>query len=510
MIYRILFALIAGIAAAYSLHALHKREITPVQILPGFREGKDVRNRSLFADDFHGKLAAVFMLSILLFNKSRMTGIRLIWSIMMELLVLISLYCVLLLILLPMLRRIISSRACGRLWELPILLAGSVLYLESVELSWWSRLPKLIIYIPKAVIIGFTTVWLIGFTVALLWYIIGHFRFKKQLKAGSLSPNKQMLRIWREELAKIGLDQTTPLLIQPAIQTPLMIGVRKAALTAYLPDRSYTEAELRLIFQHELRHAFRRDAEIKMAWAVIRSALWFNPLVWIATQKAAEDLELSCDSFVLREADENTRKRYAELLLDAAGDGRGFSTCLSSKAKTLCYRLKCVLRPAKRLSGGFMLAVVVFAMIMSSGTISFAHDQGKLCEFYDFSCYTDITNSFSRIITGNSIGFVGTYGESYFSKRDDQLLIDYFSSLEVLALTKPFESVNFSAGEGGIFGDGQWAGFALHDPQNDAVVWIHLWEDWLVVETYSNRTTQYYKVPDGIDWNWLNTMLVFV
>ena len=68
--------------------------------------------------------------------------------------------------------------------------------------------------------------------------------------------------------------------------------------------------------------------------------------------------------------------------------------------------------------------------------------------------------------------------------------------------------VNFSAGEGGIFGDGQWAGFALHDPQNDAVVWIHLWEDWLVVETYSNRTTQYYKVPDGIDWNWLNTMLV--
>jgi len=509
VIYRVLFALIAGISAAYSLYDLQKRETTPVQILPGFREGKDVRNLSITLD-LLVKYALFAVFTLLLFDHATDSGIRMLWSVSMELLLLISLYCALMLAMLPVFRRVFSSRACGRLWELPILSTSIVLLLEMTQLSWRNCLPAIIIYIPKHVLIVFTTVWFVGFTVTLLWYFIGHFRFKKQLKVGSLSPNKQMLRIWREELAKIGLDQTTPLLIQPAIQTPLMIGVRKAALAAYLPDRNYTEAELRLIFQHELRHAFRRDAEIKMAWAVIRSALWFNPLVWIATQKAAEDLELSCDSFVLREADENTRKRYAELLLDAAGDGRGFTTCLSSKAKTLCYRLKCVLRPAKRLSGGFMLAVVVFAMIMSSGTISFAHDQGKLCEFYDFSCYTDITNSFSRIITGNSIGFVGTYGESYFGKRDDQLLIDYFSSLEVLALTRAFESVNFSAGEGGIFGDGQWAGFALHDPQNDAVVWIHLWEDWLVVETYSNRTTQYYKVPDGIDWNWLNTMLVFV
>ena len=77
----------------------------------------------------------------------------------------------------------------------------------------------------------------------------------------------------------------------------------------------------------------------------------------------------------------------------------------------------------------------------------------------------------------------------------------------MLTLTKPIKSVSFSPGEGGPFGDGQWAGFQLYDPQAEVVLWIHLWEDWLVVQTYSPYNTQYYKVPGGIDWEWLNTML---
>ena len=111
------------------------------------------------------------------------------------------------------------------------------------------------------------------------------------------------------------------------------------------------------------------------------------------------------------------------------------------------------------------------------------------------------------MIGGTHFGMKGTYDESYFGKRDNQTVIDYFSGLEVLALTKPLDMIHRSTSWGEYFDNGQWAGFELYDPLSERVLWIHMWEDWLVVQTYSPRTTQYYKVPGGIDWAWLNTML---
>lgn len=504
MIYRVLLALTTGICAAWSLQALREREEAPVETLPGYREGKDVRNRSIFQSE-HGWMVFALFAFTLWSDRTRVTGIRLFWSITMELLILLSLYCVLLLAILPALRRCITSRTCGRLWELPVLLTGSVLYLETVQLSWWSHLPKLVFYVPKRVLIGFTTVWLIGFTVTLIWYLTGHFRFKKQLERGACPADARILRVWGEELAKVGIAQTTPLWIQPEIQTPLVVGVREKALAAYLPDRFYTEQDLRLIFQHELRHVFRRDAEIKLAWAIIRSLLWFHPLAWIATQKAAEDLELSCDAFVLKDADEETRRRYAELLLDSAGDGRGFTTCLSSKAKTLRYRLNCAVKPGKRLNGGLVLAAMVFAMLMGSGAVSFAHQKGPLETFHQISRYDEIANTSHYINEASIFSAIHTREQGYYSQQYAEELHQYLSSLDVTLVTKPF----FSAVTDKL-GEGEYAWIQLQDPVTEKRLNLYLWKDWLIIGQIAPHHDVYYKVQGGINWEFLRSMMVLV
>ena len=487
MVYRYIFAVLAGVFAAMSISMLHKRETDPVQILPGYREGKDIRNPSILVDHHMWHLVFIFI-TLTMLKKTRESTLRLFWTTIMEYLVVISIYCLLLLLLLPILRRTISSRVCGRLWEVPILMASVLLYLETIKASWYAQLPKAIIYLPRTILMVFTAVWLLGFTVSIFWYVFNHFCLKKQLRQNARPVSKEVLRIWSEELAKVGMDQTTPLSVTPDLQTPLVVGVRKKALEAYLPDKYYTAEELHLIFQHELRHVFRRDAEIKLAWAVIRSLLWFNPLVWVATQKAAEDLELSCDEFVLEEADETTRRRYAELLLDAAGDGRGFSTCLSSKAKTLRYRLKCVVKPSKRLTGSLVLAVLVFAFVLSCGAISFADEKGALNDFYDLEGYTEITNSLSF---GRSLG---TYQGS-----QDRTLIEYLAGLPVLRLTKPFELDKME--------EGASVGYQIYDSIRDKMMWISLQDDLLAVSIGRyGSSTQYYKVVGGLDWDYLKSL----
>ena len=485
MVYRYILAVLAGVFAAMSISILHKRETAPVQTLPGYREGKDVRNASILKDPYWGNIVFMFI-CLLLIQKTRQDTIRLLWTTVMEYLMVISLYCLLLVLLLPLLRRTISSRVCGRLWEVPILMASALLYLETIKASWYAQLPKVVIFLPRKILMFFTAVWLLGFTASIFWYVFNHFCFKKQLRNNAHPVSGDVLRIWSEELAKVGMDQTTPLSVTPDLQTPLVVGVRKKALEAYLPDKCYTAEELHLIFQHELRHVFRRDAEIKLAWMVIRSLLWFNPLVWIATQKAAEDLELSCDEFVLTGADEMTRRRYAELLLDAAGDGRGFSTCLSSQAKTLRYRLKCVVQPGKRLTGSLVLAALVFVFVLSCGTISFADEKASLNAFIDLHGYTEITQ---RLSFGKCIGL--------YEGDPDASMIEYLAGLPVLRLTKPFDLDKMDEGDS--------IGYQICDPIQDRTVWIFLQDDLLAVSQYG-IVTQYYKVIDGIDWDYLKSL----
>jgi len=61
-----------------------------------------------------------------------------------------------------------------------------------------------------------------------------------------------------------------------------------------------TEAQLRLVFLHELAHVRRGDHLVRwLDWAA-GACLWWNPLVWIARRGLRSTEELACDALVLR------------------------------------------------------------------------------------------------------------------------------------------------------------------------------------------------------------------
>ena len=102
--------------------------------------------------------------------------------------------------------------------------------------------------------------------------------------------------------------------------------------------------------------------------------------MWLAAAKGSDDLELSCDEVVLAGQDERQRRDYARLLLQSAAEGRGFTTCLSARGKSLRYRLENVLKPRKRRSGTVLLAGVTLAVFLSWGTCAVSTRQGSLGE----------------------------------------------------------------------------------------------------------------------------------
>lgn len=55
-----------------------------------------------------------------------------------------------------------------------------------------------------------------------------------------------------------------------------------------------------IVLCHELAHVRRGDWVVQLASELLRSAYWFNPIVWIACNVLRRESELACDDLVLR------------------------------------------------------------------------------------------------------------------------------------------------------------------------------------------------------------------
>ena len=157
---------------------------------------------------------------------------------------------------------------------------------------------------------------------------------------------------------------------------------RAGQLSAPLRDRFgvmlrlelYTPEELSLILRHEIIHLSRRDPASKFFMVFCTAMCWFNPLMWVAMRKSADDFELSCDESVLLAQPQPVRRQYAELLLKTAGDERGFTTCLSATASALRYRLKNIMAPGKKHTGALLVGLTFLLLTLCAGHVALAYD----------------------------------------------------------------------------------------------------------------------------------------
>ncbi len=310
-----------------------------------------------------------------------------------EVLLLLSLYYVLLLILLPFLRKWFSARACAVLWLVPAFLSW-----QAHALIRTLPLPRRMIYIPRQILSVVGAVWLAGFLAIGGYYLVSHLVFCIRVrKHAEPESDEEVCAIWKHE--KEALDYRLPVtLLRADVPAPFSMGQTKHTRCTVLPKHNYTKEELSMIFRHELHHLQRCDVDTKVFLCLCNALCWFNPLVWIATRKAAEDLERSCDEIVTEEMGERERHAYANLLLDSAAPGKGFTTCLSSAAETLRYRLKSVMNQRKRLTGTALLMAAVFGCVMCFGIVSVSDTRGNFT-----SLILDSNTEIQAIYDGNSL-----------------------------------------------------------------------------------------------------------
>ena len=340
----------------------------------------------------------------------------------LQLVVLLTCYFGALLLLLPLLRRKISARACATLWVLPIFLYYNLTLWQQTYLP-----PLVVLRLPASLAPLLAGLWAAGFCAVVLWHMVSHLRFRRAiLRDARPVEDPDTFNLWCDEQHQALLKRHIRLVTSPHVTSPLTIGLTLRSMRTVLPERAYTLDQYRLIFRHELRHVQRRDVDTKCFYIFCKALCWFNPLVWIALNKASADLELSCDEMVVLGAAEDTRKEYAALLLDCAGDDRGLSTCLSASASSLRRRLKGVVSPGEHTAGTKLLALVMTMLVLCSGLVGVSFRSGTLGEVV----LPAQVEPYFVSLRGDGLG--GSVDEP--SPGVTQALLDYLSPLPVTRL----------------------------------------------------------------------------
>ena len=430
-----------------------------------------------------GFILPFYMVLIAAFGITRQTVLSVCFSIFLQ----ISIYYAVLIPLLPFLRRRISARACAMLWLIP-----NYLYLVQSHAASLN-IPMLVITTPGNLVWTLMSIWFAGFVGVLGWKIIAHIRFRRQILGGAeeyadLAARQQ----WKLMLTEMRMsEKNIPLLVSDRISTPVAVGLFQRTTVVVLPKKAYTREELELIFHHEIVHIGRMDPWNKVFLVFCTAMCWFNPLMWIAMARSAEDLELSCDETVLLDADDDTRKKYAELLLNTAGDGRGFTTCLSASANALRYRLKNIVKPTARSTGAALVGVTFFFLSITCGYVALGYDEAKGSEIL--------------IDSGDSRGYVLTVRSSDLpvSEQDLKLadgdgILEYLSGQTMYRITGQY---TFSASN-------RSATLYLDVP-NGADCYLFVYDN--AIELYrfnaSGTEPEYYHLPEGVNWKLLDQLI---
>ena len=360
-------------------------------------------------------------------------GVDRFMSLSLDVMILISFYFILLIFLLPIFRKFFSARACATMWILPVFMFWQVHILIQNTPA-----PSFVIYIPSHILRLLYFIWSIGFVVVYAGKFLSHFLFRYRVMSASIPVrDSEILELFEQELNQLEYNRPVKLVQSSAVTVPLSMGTMKRTRVTVLPNQEFTKQELQFIFRHEIHHIQRGDVSNKMFFAFCQALCWFNPLIWVATRKASDDLELSCDEIVLEDMDDDKRRQYANLLLDTAGSSRGFTTCLSAAAETMRYRLKNVVAPRKRWSGTILLFIAMFLCVMSHGVIAVSNDRGSVAELItEYRTAEDIRSVYYQPEGATSLSEVYDW--------NNEELFSYLTSLEVDKISSGNEIQNIS------------------------------------------------------------------
>ena len=175
-------------------------------------------------------------------------------------------------------------------------------------------------------------------------------------------------------------------------------------------QKDYANGELYWILKHEMTHIARKDLLIKMLLEFACCLYWFNPLIYVLTQKLGFVCEASCDERVLKGCGDKERELYIRLLDENKDVNRlkvPFSSALEDGNRDIDKRIGLLKKAGKiaRKKKVFMISAFIFMVFMDS-LLAFAYPKVRHVE-------NAVIEAAEDSIDGNNFWSYDYVGEGY-------------------------------------------------------------------------------------------------
>lgn len=145
-------------------------------------------------------------------------------------------------------------------------------------------------------------------------------RVKKLLLSGGKEQVPSKLQTQFDQIKKERkISAKVQLVCSRECETPMTIGILKPTIIfPAMWEEDSKEPSCQLMLLHELIHIQHRDLIVELLGQLVIALHWFNPLSYILHHELTVMRELCCDRSIVGEWDEELRKKYSSLLIEAA------------------------------------------------------------------------------------------------------------------------------------------------------------------------------------------------
>ncbi|SJO08789.1 Regulatory protein BlaR1 [Clostridioides difficile] len=208
--------------------------------------------------------------------------------------------------------------------------------------------------------------WLFVTIVIAVYTFIKYTRFKNLVVDVSYDIEDNDINcIYKNLLKELNIKKKIELRGSDELISPAGMGLFKSYI--FLPDYPYSKDELTWILKHELMHFKNKDILIKFLVLSVKIIYWFNPLVYIMSNRINLDCELCCDESVLADCSLKDKKEYALALIKSIKFSKNYNSKILTTEfdKTnLEKRLESIVK--KKGKSGILIAVLVFMTSITS------------------------------------------------------------------------------------------------------------------------------------------------
>lgn len=158
-------------------------------------------------------------------------------------------------------------------------------------------------------------IWYLGAFLILPHYVIQYVKVARYFGDMPVQRNSKAAQIADE----IWNGTKKPDILQTAaVKTPCCFGILRKKII--IPDKLYTEEQLRFILLHECSHLKNNDILVKNLINILCAFYWWNPCVYLLKKDLNQSLEIRCDLTAVMELDYQLKSDYLAVVLNEYKD----------------------------------------------------------------------------------------------------------------------------------------------------------------------------------------------